>query len=80
MSKKLVLSISGGMDSVVLLHMAVDRGYRDINLITFNYGQRHIREIDCIQDQVDAVKAKDLGMGVAVITKSIANNFFILSY
>ncbi len=58
MSKKLVLSISGGMDSVVLLHMAVDRGYRDINLITFNYGQRHIREIDCIQDQIDAVKVK----------------------
>ena len=58
MSKKLVLSISGGMDSVVPLHMAVDRGYRDINLITFNYGQRHIREIDCIQDQIDAVKVK----------------------
>ena len=58
MSKKLVLSISGGMDSVVLLHMAVDRGYKDINLITFNYGQRHIREIDCIQDQIDAVKVK----------------------
>tara|TARA_R100001377_G_scaffold79721_1_gene58144 strand:- start:1007 stop:1753 length:747 start_codon:yes stop_codon:yes gene_type:complete len=58
MSKKLVLSISGGMDSVVLLHMAVDRGYEDINLITFNYGQRHIREIDCVQDQIDAVKAK----------------------
>ena len=64
MSKKLVLSISGGMDSVVLLHMAVDRGYDDINLITFNYGQRHIREIDCIQDQVDAVKAKDPNVNI----------------
>ena len=64
MSKKLVLSISGGMDSVVLLHMAVDRGYKDINLITFNYGQRHIREIDCIQDQIDAVKAKDPNISI----------------
>ena len=64
MNKKLVLSISGGMDSVVLLHMAVDRGYDDINLITFNYGQRHIREIDCIQDQVDAVKAKDPNVNI----------------
>jgi 7-cyano-7-deazaguanine synthase len=64
MSKKLVLSISGGMDSVVLLHMAVDRGYKDINLITFNYGQRHIREIDCIQDQIDAVKAKDPNLSI----------------
>ena len=58
MGKKLVLSISGGMDSVVLLHMAVDRGDEEINLITYNYGQRHIREIDCVQDQIDAVKAK----------------------
>jgi|TARA_R110000824_G_scaffold6714_13_gene30972 7-cyano-7-deazaguanine synthase len=64
MSKKLVLSISGGMDSVVLLHMAVDKGYDEINLITFNYGQRHIREIDCIQDQVDAVKAKDPNVNI----------------
>ena len=58
MSKKLVLSISGGMDSVVLLHMAVDRGFEEINLITYNYGQRHIREIDCVQDQIDSVKVK----------------------
>ena len=64
MSKKLVLSISGGMDSVVLLHMAVDKGYDEINLITFNYGQRHIREIDCIQDQIDAVKAKDPNLSI----------------
>ena len=42
MSKKLVLSISGGMDSVVLLHMAVDRGFEEIHLITYNYGQRHV--------------------------------------
>ena len=58
MSKKLVLSISGGMDSVVLLHMAVDRGFEEIHLITYNYGQRHVREIDCVQEQIDAVKAK----------------------
>ena len=64
MSKKLVLSISGGMDSVVLLHMAVDKGYDEINLITFNYGQRHIREIDCIQDQIEAVKAKDPNLSI----------------
>jgi len=58
MSKKLVLSISGGMDSVVLLHMAVDKGFEEIHLITYNYGQRHIREIDCIQEQIDDVKEK----------------------
>ena len=58
MSKKLVLSISGGMDSVVLLHMAVDRGFKEINLISYNYGQRHVRELDCVKYQIDAVKNK----------------------
>ena len=58
MSKKLVLSISGGMDSVVLLHMAADRGFKAINLISYNYGQRHVRELDCVKYQIDAVKNK----------------------
>lgn len=58
MSKKLVLSISGGMDSVVLLHMAVDQGYKEINLISYDYGQRHVRELSCVKDQIDAVTAK----------------------
>ncbi len=74
MSKKLVLSISGGMDSVVLLHMAVDRGFEEIHLITYNYGQRHVREIDCVQDQIDAVKAKSPD---TIITHYVADVGFI---
>jgi len=46
------------MDSVVLLHMAADRGFKTINLISYNYGQRHVRELDCIQHQIDAIKSK----------------------
>jgi 7-cyano-7-deazaguanine synthase len=48
MSKKLVLAFSGGMDSSVLLFMAADRGYEEIHTVTFDYGQRHRREISCI--------------------------------
>ncbi len=58
MDKKLVLSISGGMDSVVLLHMAADRGFKEIYLISYNYGQRHVRELDCVKHQIDAMKSK----------------------
>ena len=74
MSKKLVLSISGGMDSVVLLHMAIDRGFEEIHLITYNYGQRHVREIDCVQDQIDAVKAKSPN---TLVTHYVADVGFI---
>ena len=52
------MSISGGMDSVVLLHMAADRGFKEIHLISYNYGQRHVRELDCVKHQIDAMKSK----------------------
>ena len=46
--KKLVLAFSGGMDSSVLLFMAAERGYKEIHTVTFDYGQRHHREMQCV--------------------------------
>ncbi len=71
---KLVLSISGGMDSVVLLHMAVDRGFKEIHLISYDYGQRHKRELKCVSSQIEAVKAK---VSDLVVTHYIADVGFI---
>ena len=71
---KLVLSISGGMDSVVLLHMAVDRGFKEIHLISYDYGQRHKRELTCVSSQIEAVKAKVPDL---VVTHYIADVGFI---
>ena len=52
MKKKLVLTLSGGMDSSVLLYMAQDRGFEEIHTITFDYGQRHKRELNCVMKQI----------------------------
>ena len=52
MKKKLVLTLSGGMDSSVLLYMAQDRGFEEIHTVTFDYGQRHKRELDCVKKQI----------------------------
>lgn len=41
---KAVLLLSGGLDSTVALAMAVEAGY-DIDTLTVNYGQRHLKEI-----------------------------------
>lgn len=51
-----VVLLSGGLDSTVLLHQAV-RGLRcpRILALSFNYGQRHSRELDCARWQ--AVRA-----------------------
>ena len=43
MNKVLVL-LSGGMDSTTLLHLYVQKGYA-VTALSFNYGQRHEREL-----------------------------------
>jgi len=48
---KLVLAFSGGCDSSVLLFMAADRGYKEIHTVTFDYGQRHSKELQCVDLQ-----------------------------
>jgi len=72
MSNKLVLSFSGGMDSSVLLAMAADKGYRDIHLLSFDYGQRHKRELKCIKLQTNSIKKRyKKGKPVNITTKTL---------
>jgi 7-cyano-7-deazaguanine synthase len=57
-TKKLVLSFSGGMDSTVLLYMAANMGYNDIYTLSFNYGQRHHKELKCMKKQLKTITKK----------------------
>lgn len=41
---KAVAIVSGGMDSVVLAHLYADSGW-DLHTLSFNYGQRHAKEL-----------------------------------
>jgi 7-cyano-7-deazaguanine synthase len=52
---KIVLPVSGGMDSTVLLHKAA-KEFKDVFCITFDYGQRHAKEIDCAKTQIGLAK------------------------
>ena len=47
-----VVIVSGGMDSVTLLHYLVKQEKRDPAVMTFQYGQKHIREIECAKAQI----------------------------
>lgn len=43
-----VVIVSGGLDSVVLLHHLIENlNYRNLHVLTFDYGQRISREIEC---------------------------------
>lgn len=46
MTDTVVVIYSGGMDSYTLLHLARERGFR-VHALSFNYGQRHVRELEC---------------------------------
>ena len=46
--ERLVLAFSGGMDSTVLLYIAAAGGVKEIHTVSFDYGQRHRREMQCV--------------------------------
>jgi 7-cyano-7-deazaguanine synthase len=48
-----VAVVSGGMDSTTLLHYLVKRQGLRPALLTYAYGQRHAREIDCARTQAE---------------------------
>ena len=47
-----VVIVSGGMDSVTLLHHMMKHEKRNPAVMTFQYGQKHSREIECAKAQV----------------------------
>lgn len=51
MSKAVVI-ISGGLDSTVLAHLAAHQGH-DVHGISFDYGQRHKKELSFAKYQLD---------------------------
>lgn len=57
MSKAVVL-LSGGLDSSTVLAMARERGYETVAL-TFDYGQRHDKEVECARAVAEALGASD---------------------
>ena len=65
--KKAVVLLSGGLDSTTVLYIAKSEGY-DVYALSFDYGQRHSKEIDCAK-QV----AKKAGIKEHVIIKTNMN-------
>ena len=49
MTDSVVVIYSGGMDSFTLLHLARARWLK-VHALSFNYGQRHVRELDVAAD------------------------------
>lgn len=54
-NNSVVLSYSGGMDSTVLLYKAI-QVFDKVHTVTFNYGQRHKKEIDVVGRTLQKLK------------------------
>jgi 7-cyano-7-deazaguanine synthase len=55
--KKAVILLSGGLDSAVMLYYALNKGFRP-DVLIFDYGQRHRKEIACAKKLAVANKLK----------------------
>ena len=66
MRKQVVLSLSGGMDSSALLVHYLRNDY-SVTAISFDYGQKHIVELDRAKSLIEYLKTQDLDVQHAVI-------------
>lgn len=57
MTKKAVIIASGGMDSATVAWHFHTQGY-ELHMVGFNYGQRHVKELEYMKRQAEKLKAK----------------------
>jgi 7-cyano-7-deazaguanine synthase len=65
--------ISGGMDSTTLLYKAVAE-FRSVEAISFNYGQRHRKELKYAAKSCKALGINHTIVDVSALTKLISNS------
>ena len=58
MSAKAIVLLSGGLDSTTVLAIAKNEGF-EVYAISFNYGQRHVVELDCAKRVAQAMGTLD---------------------
>ena len=75
---KSVVLVSGGLDSTVLLHHLVARGDEVLG-ISVDYGQRHLREIECARWQCASLKVSHESVDLSCL-KFLLKRFSHLFY
>ena len=64
--QRAVLILSGGMDSTTLLYDLVRQGY-DVSAVTFDYSQRHKKEIGCARRTCEKLQVPHKIVDVSVL-------------
>lgn len=82
--RKALVVFSGGQDSTTCLHWAIAQNF-DVHLLTFNYGQRHAREIESARKiaemaHISQHEVIDLGAGILKSTSPLVSNSTLEQY
>ena len=73
MSNKAVVVYSGGMDSFTVLHTALAQG-KDVYALSFNYGQRHSKELDVAAKVCAALNVPHKVVDISAINSLMAGS------
>ena len=73
MSQKVVVIYSGGMDSFTVLNRALDQGH-EVSALSFNYGQRHVRELDVAAKVCEALNVPHKIVDITAINTLLAGS------
>lgn len=68
-----VVIYSGGMDSYTVLHRALREGY-DVHALSFDYGQRHARELDVARQVCERLGVSHRVVDIRAIHQLIGNS------
>lgn len=83
MATKAIVVLSGGQDSTTCLYWAKVNGY-GVHTVTFDYGQRHSREIDCAKHIADRAGVTNeiihLGAGILKGTSPLVSEEKLETY
>ncbi|MDM7912220.1 MAG: 7-cyano-7-deazaguanine synthase, partial [Methanotrichaceae archaeon] len=70
---KAVLILSGGLDSTTLLYKMLSDGY-EVEALTFNYAQRHKKEIDCAKEIARLLKIPHRVIDLGCLAEILGNS------
>ncbi|HAR55481.1 MAG TPA: 7-cyano-7-deazaguanine synthase, partial [Idiomarina baltica] len=73
MSQKVVVIYSGGMDSFTVLNRALEQGH-EVSALSFNYGQRHVRELDVAAKVCEALNIPHKIVDITAINTLLAGS------
>ncbi len=70
MAQKVVVIYSGGMDSFTVLNKTIKKGYQ-VYALSFNYGQRHVKELECAKQVCAELKVPHKIVDISAINEII---------